>query len=290
MYIAIDIGGTNIRVGGSPSVENPVIGDLRKFDIRNDYVQDLDMIIQQVKSLAGRSVDGIGCCFAGPLNEAKDSILASPNLSSWIGKPFVDDLKKAFHCSVMLENDAACAALGEATYGYGAGKSFLFLIWGTGFGGAAVKRTDDITKIQAMEPGHIILGWDSDRECGCGQLGCAEAYLGGANILKYLGKPANELTEVEWETLDEYMAHAIINILAVRFEPLIIFGGGIAINQRERLPRIAKLVEQRIRIFPPPAIHVTDLGDDTGLLGCFALLNMRDVGAKNPNRRGSGTK
>lgn len=273
MDVAIDVGGTNVRIAASPSAAQPNLEDISKFSVTNDYTRDIEALIRKIEDLTcGASISGIGCCFPGPINEAQTSIAAAPNLSDWVGRPLVDDLRKAFNCRVELENDAACAALGEAVYGAGKSQDFVFLIWGTGFGGAAVIQTSSGVKVQPMEPGHIILEWEHGRLCGCGQTGCAEAHLGGANIARYLGKTANALSAEEWLPLEEMMAHALMTIVAVRPVPLIVFGGGVAINQRDRIAAIGNVVRRRLRIFPPPIIQITDHGDNTGLIGGFALL------------------
>ena len=279
MYIAIDIGGTNVRITSSKSIEQPFLGDSRRFGVRNDYGEVLRLIVQGISDLAGNQpIMGIGCCFAGTLNQSKDTILAAPNISDWVGRPLAQDLKSEFHCKVVMENDAACAALGEAVYGLGKERDFLFLIWGTGVGGAAVTHTASGIQVEPMEPGHSILVWENGRQCGCGQTGCAETYLGGANVEKYLGKTTAALTDEEWTPLQEYMAHTIINALTMQFKPLIVFGGGVAINQWTRLARVEDMVRSRIKIYPAPSIRVTRYGDDAGLLGCLALLAREQEG------------
>lgn len=273
MYIAIDIGGSHIRTATSINISNPRIDSVHRFETQNNYDRDIQQIVQHIHSLAGNEqIEGIGCCFAGPISAAKDTILASPNLSDWIGKSFLQDLKSAFACRVELENDAACAALGEATYGLGKGRDFLFLIWGTGFGGAAVRHVQERIEVEPMEPGHSIVIWENGRECGCGQTGCLEAYVGGSNIAKYFGKPARDLTEVEWDLTYGHLAHGIIDTITIRHTSLVVFGGGIAIHQRRRFSKIEEIVRSRIKIYSAPTIQVTNFGDDVGLLGGFALL------------------
>lgn len=275
MYIAIDIGGTNIRVATAETLGTPSFAEIRKFQVENDYDRDLMLIARSVRDMVRRRpIDGIGCCFAGPISEERTAILGSPNIPDWIGKPFVNDLSHEFGCEVLLENDAACAALGEAVYGQGKKRDFLFLIWGTGFGGTSVTQTGDDIELRPMEAGHTILEWNSERICGCGQVGCAEAYLGGVNIQKYGGKSAEDLTEKEWEPIYEHMAHAVINVLATNYKPFIIFGGGIAVNQKHRLANnIEQVLRQRIKIFPAPTLLITEHADSIGLLGCLALFS-----------------
>lgn len=272
MYFAVDIGGTNIRIALAQSLDTPTFTAITKFQVENDYSRDMQVIARAIHDMRqGQPIHGIGCCFAGPISTAKDIILGSPNVPDWIGKPFVHDLSRAFSCDVLLENDAACAALGEATYGQGRNRDFLFLIWGTGFGGTVVTQTEDGIQVRPMEAGHTILDWNSTRICGCGQAGCAEAYLGGVNIRKYLGKSAEILTEEEWEAVYGQMAHAIINVLATNYKPLIIFGGGIACHQKDRFAHIENTLQQRFKIYPMPTLQITEHDDNIGLLGCLAL-------------------
>ena len=275
MYTALDIGGTTIRIAATHDITSPSTFQVRKIPATNNYEKDLDSIVKAVRELAGEEViNGIGCGFPGTFSEDKKTILVAPNLSNWNNKRFVEDLEDTFDCKVFMENDDAISALGEAVYGYGKGKDFVYVTWGTGFGAADVKPQNGQITIKQFEAGHQIIVWENGRQCGCGQTGCAEAYSGGGNIEKNYKKKVSELNAEQWEEILNHVANALVNVIAFYSTQLIIIGGGVAINNKEKQKKIESNIRDRIRIYPAPEVHITELGDDLGLIGAFALLKI----------------
>lgn len=273
MYIAIDIGGTTIRIAATDTLDTPHVASVKKIPASNNYSEDLRNIISQIHEITeGEEIQAVGCGVPATFSEDKKTILVAPNLSDWNNKNFFEDLEKAFACPVHMENDDTIAALGEATYGYGKEKDFVYITWGTGLGGAKVKQKNGRVTIKQFEAGHQILVWQDGRLCGCGQTGCAEAYVGGGNIEKYYGKKVSELTGNEWNDILDHLAQALINVIAFYPTQLFIIGGGVAIHHTDKEEQIAKKIQERLRIYPSPQVHITTLGDDLGLMGSFALL------------------
>ena len=273
MYIALDIGGTTIRVAATDTLDIAHIPSVRKIPVSNNYSEDLHNIISQIHEIAeGKEIQAIGCGVPATFSEDKKTILVAPNLPDWNNKHFVDDLEKALACHVRIENDDTIAALGEATYGYGKEKDFVYITWGTGFGGAEVKQQNGKVSVKQFEAGHHIVVWQDGRLCGCGQTGCAEAYVGGGNIEKYYGKKVSELTGNEWEEVLDHLAQALINVIAFYPTQHILIGGGVAIHHREKAKDLEQKIQHRLKIYPAPKVHITELGDDLGLMGALALL------------------
>ncbi|HYK08433.1 MAG TPA: ROK family protein [Candidatus Eisenbacteria bacterium] len=273
MYVAIDIGGRHVRIATSELLDNPTFSQIQKFPITNNYAQDLAAIISTITSLKNDSpIDAIGIGFPGVISKEDTRILKAPNLSDWIDKPFAQDIERAFHTQVSLENDTTNAALAEATYGYGKGKTFLYLTWGTGFDGATVVHVGDEITVAQFEAGHHIIEWKNGKLCGCGQRGCAEAYIGGGNIEKYFQKVPSALTQDEWNIVENYAANTLLNIVIFHPTSLVILGGGVAIHQKDRVDRIKEKVKERLTLYPLPEIRITSLGDNIGLYGALALL------------------
>lgn len=273
MYIALDLGGTQIRIAASETKDTPSLNTVRKFSIKNKYQDDLQAIISTINELRnGKDIAGIGCGFPGVISEDKKSIVRAPNLSDWIGKSFSLDLERAFKCRVWMENDQTIAALGEATYGYGKDKGFVYITWGTGFAGAKVTQSNGQIQVRQFEAGHQILEWENGKLCGCGQKGCAEAYIGGGNIEKYYQKDPHYLTNEEWDEVFNHLANTLLNVIVFNPTTLIVLGGGIAIHKKENLEEIKVKVQERLRIFSMPEIQVTSLDDNVGLYGAFILI------------------
>jgi glucokinase len=97
-----------------------------------------------------------------------------------------DFLKSEFGLPVRMENDAQAAALGEVWKGGLAGESqAVVLTLGTGVGSGVIMQ-DNIWRaghFTGPELGHIYLGLESGRGCGCGQHGCAETWLNKQALL-----------------------------------------------------------------------------------------------------------
>ncbi len=271
MYIALDIGGTNIRIAFKRDLTTNSIDLLKKNNINNCYTKDMEYIINCIKENSnGENIKGISCSVAGTPSQDRKSFTPR-NLSGWLNMPFILDLENNFHCKIVMENDTYMSALGESVYGNNTNHDFLYVTWGTGISFASVKYIDNKTNIYMFEGGHQIIDWSyNNRLCGCGQRGCAEAYIGGGNILKYYGKEPKNLSDTEWNEITDNAAKAIMNAIIFQPSNLIVFGGGIALNNQNRLEDIKELISGRLKIVPVPDIQLTSLGDNVGLLGGFS--------------------
>jgi predicted NBD/HSP70 family sugar kinase len=76
MYIGIDIGGTNIRIGVTETLDEPKLIETLIFPNTSDYVQNEQHIIEVIRQV-GSKVDGIGISIMGYLDEAKTTVLSA---------------------------------------------------------------------------------------------------------------------------------------------------------------------------------------------------------------------
>ena len=129
----------------------------------------------------------IGIASPGPLDTARGCVDGSPNLPGWTGYPIEGELSKSFGgLPARIDNDCNAAALGEYLFGAGKGKkNVIYITISTGIGGGAVidGRLMRGSNGNAAELGHIPLTMDGPR-CGCGNLGCWEAYASGTAIAR----------------------------------------------------------------------------------------------------------
>lgn len=105
--------------------------------------------------------------------------------------PLTEPIGLHFGASVVLENDANAAVLGEVYYGEGQGTadkgslSIVYVTLSTGLGagiwseGKLLRGKDG----NAGEIGHVVVQKDGLR-CGCGNIGCAEAYCSGRGMVE----------------------------------------------------------------------------------------------------------
>ena len=266
MYISIDIGGTNIRIAGSNSLEKPKFEFIQRVKAIDNYKKDLENIYRIITS-SRKPIVGISIGIPGTLNKSRTKA-DFPNLSDWRDKEVKKDFENAFCCPVFLENDANLAGLGEGFYGNGKNKDFVFIIWGTGLGGVHIKRMGAKISLKNFN-GHQFILEKNGRAGSCGHKGDLECYVGGSSIEKYYKKKADKLSEKEWEEVISYFSKGLKLILKKYPANLLIFGGGIALGQPDKVKRIEKELQKEN---PKLRILISKLGDNAGLYGGLALL------------------
>jgi predicted NBD/HSP70 family sugar kinase len=272
MYIGIDVGGTNIRIAAFDSFNKPEIKRLIGFPSINNYKQDFKKIAQVIKKISGRKIQGIGVGVPAVLNKSRSVLKIAPNLKNWENKTFKKDLINIFKCPVVLANDTTAAAIGEAIFGHGKEQNFLFVVWGTGIGGASIWNLNNKIYASSFEPGNQIINWNGKRHT-CGQRGCLAIYCNGASIEKRYGKLVKDLSETQWAEIVRFFSHGLINIIAIRPTDLIIISGGIAVSQAQRLKQVHLTLRSRLKIFPVPKMKISRFGKNIGLYGALALLS-----------------
>jgi glucokinase len=271
MYIGIDVGGTNIRVAAIENLDKIKLTKVERCLNENNYPEDLkrliDLIYQVSDTKPGdRAIQAISIGLPGELEENASMAKELPALSTWNNEPIKEVLEQEFFTEVLLKNDTLAAALGEAYYGLGKDKDFVFVIWGTGVGGTEIKRIGGQIVALPFEPGYqqVRVGDKID---------ALEEFVGGRGIRNVYQKPAEELSEEEWKQVEDLMAIGLANVMVMHRSKLLILGGGIASNQSKRVQRIAsesaKFIEKR---YEAPEVKVSSLGEDTGLYGAFAVI------------------
>ena len=100
--------------------------------------------------------------------------------------PFVEMFKAHFDIPIVLTNDANAAALGEMMYGGARNMTdFIVITLGTGLGSGIVVNGKVVYGHDgfAGEMGHVNVV-ENGRQCGCGKLGCLEAYVSATGIVR----------------------------------------------------------------------------------------------------------
>lgn len=154
----------------------------------NDFVSALsEKIVELVEANGGyENIRSIGiscpnaCCITG-------SVVNAPNLP-WKGVfPLAAMVRDRLGLAVALGNDAHVAALGEYTFGSGHGmKDFIVVNLGIGVGSCFFSRGHEHQGFEgfAGEVGHTCISYNKGRRCGCGNIGCLEAYVGAKGIVQ----------------------------------------------------------------------------------------------------------
>lgn len=306
MYIAIDIGGTQIRVAIYPKGETRPIKQ-KRIPTKGKNETPLERLIGLVAEMwpVNDSVCAIVAAAPGWVNPQLGIVYTCPNIPGWDNLPLAQILHDRFGVPVKLGNDANLAALGEWRYGAGRGHhNLIYLTISTGIGGGVI--IDDRMLLGAhgiaAEMGHVTVIPDGPM-CGCGQRGHLEAVGSGTAIGRYVaeqlaqGVPSSlsEIVNPTGRDISEaaehgdplakaalgragtHVGHAIANFLHIFNPSMIILGGGVSRSGPFLLePLRAGIAE---RIISPEYLHglvitTAELGDDAGLLGAVALAEL----------------
>ncbi len=291
IHIGIDIGGMSAKIG---VVDNNEIIDRSSVEITDAHTADdiADAIAAVCLDFASRyDVQSVGAGTPGIITDGK---VWAANL------PFddfslADELSKRIGLPVSVENDAACAALGEQIAGAGTGADNMLLITiGTGIGAGIIINGKIYSGCGAAgEAGHMCIDING-LECPCGKHGCWEQYASVTALKKQTaaaaaadpqsilgklcssgrisGKTAFEAAAMGCETaqkvLDNYFDHlaAGLNNLIKIFDPqTILISGGLS-NEGDDL-----LIPLKKRLEPFTSIKIAELKNDAGIIGASAL-------------------
>jgi glucokinase len=135
-YIGIDIGGTNIRVGGIDE-NNDIIFLSKEKTLEN--VSNSEDLYNKTNVPDYYNCEKIGIGVPGAIDENTEKILTGRNLEYLIGYPLKERLEEDLGIKVFIENDAKVAALGEALIGAGKDENIVcYITISTGLGGGVV--------------------------------------------------------------------------------------------------------------------------------------------------------
>ncbi len=176
---ALDIGGTKMLAG--------IIDDSGELVVRRrietqasrgaaNVIARSASLLRELAQEIGIATDrltGIGCSVPGPLDSERGVVIFSPNLA-WRDVPLAAALSEELGVSVKIEDDARCAALGEARRGGARGaQNAVYVTISTGIGAGVIinGRIYRGSHGCAGEVGHMTLD-ASGPPCACGNMGC----------------------------------------------------------------------------------------------------------------------
>ena len=277
MVIAIDIGGTFIKIGlidiGEIVVKTSIKSHLN-VGFKNtisDIENTIDALLSEY-SISKKKIQGIGIGFPGIVDSINMRVLSTnKKYDDSLGFNFSDWARNTYDTQVFLENDARIALLGEWQYGAGKGiDNITMMTLGTGVGSATIIN-GKLLKGKHFQAGN--LGGHSTVKvngalCTCGNLGCVEAEASTwrlAELLKSDSRYANSKIEgdkLDFESVFKYAEEGGELSLAVRnqclevwsagiinqihaFDPeLVIIGGGVMKSADVIIPFIKNMVEK----------------------------------------------
>ncbi len=254
--LAIDIGGTQIRVAAYPrdSIEQiKVVRTSTKADGGSVY----DRLVEQIEAVwPVGGAEAISAAIAGPVDPQTGVIVETPNIKGWENFPLGEKLTRRFKVPAFLGNDANLAALGEWRYGAGQGHhDVLYLTISTGIGGGVINNDQLVLGVHglATELGHVTVLRDGPL-CSCGQRGHLEAMASGTGIVRYVteklaggassslssvskldaravaeaARQGDALARAAFDQAGDYLGQALADYLHIFNPSIVIFGGGVS--------------------------------------------------------------
>lgn len=314
MYrIGVDLGGTNIAVGVINEDYEIIARAGAKTNIPRPAEEIFADIVKCAKEAVAKAgiemseVASVGIGTPGSCDKKNGIILYANNLY-FDNVPAAELVNKELPgIPVYIENDANCAALGEALAGSGKGKkSFIAVTLGTGVGSGIVLDGQVLTGCNDAggELGHMTIKFDGE-PCNCGRVGCWERYASATALVNQTkaamlahkdsvmwqltsgdvenagGRTAFDAMRIgdKWgkEVVDTYIRYIAVGTTNIvnTFQPeMICFGGGIC-NEGETLLAPIREHVARERYSKKQAIQTeicrATLGNDAGIIGAACL-------------------
>ena len=210
---------------------------------------------------------------------------------------------------IYIDNDANCAALGEALAGAGKGKnSFVAITLGTGVGSGIVIDGKLVSgcNYAAGEMGHMVIAMDGE-QCNCGRRGCWERYASAtALIAQTKDAMKKDVNSIMWDLVEDnifrvsgrtafdamrkgdatakqvvdnyirYIGVGLTNVINALQPDVICIGGGISHEKDNLLIPLRKHTHcNRYSIYATKQTEIccAVLGNDAGIIGAALLDN-----------------
>jgi len=228
--IGVDLGGTNLRVAAVDDSGTILATALLKTEVaraRNEVIDELcggvNQVLAQLKQSPGNNsgdgrLCGIGVGVPGLIDSESGMLLESPNLPGWNDYDVRGEIERRLGTTVILENDANVAALGELWLGAGRGMDSLCMYTlGTGVGGGLViqGRVWRGWNGMAGELGHSNIE-PQGHPCGCGSWGCLEQYASAKAVARLAGEALAGGADTELRQLNGALDAKVVYQAAMR--------------------------------------------------------------------------
>lgn len=312
MYsIGIDLGGTNI-VASVVNDKYEVLGTgttptalPRSAEEIFDDIAKVCRVAMEEAEVSISEISSVGMGTPGTVN--KEGIIEFSNNLKFDNIPAKDMLRERLgDVPVYLENDANCAALGEAYAGCGCGSNnFIAVTLGTGVGSGIILNGKIVSGINCAggECGHTVIVVDGE-PCNCGRKGCWESYASATALIRQTKEAMDknpdsvmhELAKAEGkvsgrtafdamrkgdkagtEVVDKYIKYVacgITNLVSIFQPEIICIGGGIC-NEGETLLKPIRdyVANERYSVHSKIQTKIVkaELGNVAGVIGAALL-------------------
>ena len=314
--VGVDFGGTKIYAGLFTANLNLVGTSKMTTKAMRGQGAVLDRIARCVKDVVDEcdltmgNVRAVGIGAPGVVDPETGRIIVAPNLD-WKDVPFEKELEKRLDVPVVLQNDANAALVGIYEEEFASKPRHVVGIFvGTGIGGSLIINGELYSghNHAAAEIGHMTIAIDGPK-CGCGRLGCLEAFASRTAIYLRLKAAVDEgqktvLTEMLGDKLEglrsgdlrkaiqkgdkfvakcvedaaEHIGISVGSLLNLLNPEVVVLGGGLIEALSDvMMPRITKVALARALTGTAEGVQIKDsmLGDKAGIYGAAILARRR---------------
>lgn len=314
LALGVDLGGTTARAALVDRDSGEIVTshkELHRDRAPGAVVETVARAVQEaLQGDRADRFDRIGVGVAGQCLGRTGVVLNAPNLG-WRDVPLGQLLEERLAVKARIVNDLSAAAWGERRFGAARGVEDALLVFvGSGVGSGLILggRLHEGHRGVAGELGHVKVrprrASTAARRCGCGEVGCLEAFTSGMNIA---GRVREELAAgaasrvrelvqgdlarvsasvVEeayaqddryarelWEEVADLLGNAIASVVTLLNPARVILGGGVLLG----CPGLRRLVEEAFQAqvsrsaLPGLTLERAFLGDDAGVIGAALL-------------------
>jgi glucokinase len=307
VFVGVDVGGSKVLaavVSPTGEVVRSVLAGTPGRLVDAAVVEDV--MSDAVLSVAdGETIKAIGVAAAGFVDASGERVVFAPHLP-WRDEALRQRLAERWGTPVVLENDANCTAVAEATYGAAEGDGTgVVVTMGTGIGGAVLVDGRVLRGRNGMagEFGHMQVVPDG-QPCECGRRGCWEQYASGSALVRYaraqIGLEPSVLTEAcagdpdrltgpmvtdaaadgdliarqAFNSVGHWLGVGLANLVAALDPHRIVVGGGVS-AAGDRLLDPARIELERSVVAAGhrgvPPVLAARLGPEAGVVGAVEL-------------------
>ena len=305
-YIAVDIGGTQLRAACYPADSKTPL-KLNKISTQHPSATPLERLMELITSVwpADGTVEAISVAIPGPVDPYAGIVRTTPNIPAWENLPLQKLVEGKFNVCVLLGNDANLAALAEWKYGAGVGHhDLIYMTISTGIGGGVIVGDRLLLGVHGLgaELGHVTVIPDGP-VCSCGKRGHLEAVASGPGIARWteeqlqngtpsMLKPGQGLTAKmigeaaqagdglaiqAFARAGTLIGHTIADYLHIFNPSLLIIGGGVSNTGDLLLEPMRKAIREGVctpSFLEDFRLVTAVLRDEVGLIGALVLAQM----------------
>jgi|GEM_PF-6385 len=285
IVVAVDVGGTNIRLGMVDENHNisaftkvfreEVMSGENPADGLGEYIESYI-----AKNCAANMPAAVAVGVPSTIDSARRTVMSTPNIPGMDNIPLAEKLESRLGIPAFIERDVTLLFQNDyEKYGLPAKGIAIGVYLGTGLGNAIYVDGQPLIGADgaAGEIGHIpVLG--ADGVCGCGNSGCIELFAGG----KYLEKIADEMnvpikkifaergTGPEVLKYLDAVASAVASAVNILNPAAVVLGGGVPTMERFPSGKLEQLILSYTRKpYPAQSLKITwsEDGDMNGVIG-----------------------